>query len=191
MTKKKAGAAASVAAGAAAAKGSNNADIRSFLQKAAGGQVAGGQASGGGQGGGGLDQAATVGKRKATSPKEQTAKRMEYQEEDDDVDVFEEAQEVSEVMGGMTKELIDAGLSPQQAAIAMNIFMKGFQALVKKAAKEAAAAVVREVDKANVDAPRGRSTGGWRRTGVGDPSSYTMLTSGWATSATNTVWLST
>ena len=150
MTKKKekSGTAAGAAAGAAAAKSGNNADIRSFLQAAAGGQASGG----GRQAGGGQDQAATPGKRKPTSPMEQAAKRTEYQEEEEDDDVFEEAQEENDVMECMRKELVDAGMSPQQAAIAMGIFMKGFQALVKKAAKEAAAAVAREVDKANVDA---------------------------------------
>ena len=100
--------------------------------------------------GGGRDQAATPVKRKATSPKEQAAKR--YQEEEDDKDAFEEAQEESDVMGDMQKELMEGGLSPKQVAMAMGIFMKGFQALVKKAAKEAVAAAIREVDRASMDA---------------------------------------
>jgi len=52
----------------------------------------------------------------------------------------------------MQREMLEGGLSPQQAAMVMGIVMKGFQALVKKAAKEAVASAIREVDKANMDA---------------------------------------
>ena len=152
----------------------NNADIRSYLQAAAGGRAAvGGQAAVGGRAavGGQVavgDRAAAGGpaaapvKRKAMSPKnQQAAKRTGYQEEEEENKVLEEAQEEMDVMVDMRRELLGAGLSPQQAAMAMAVFEKGVMALLKEAAKEAVTAAVKEVDRAGADAAEAAASRKW------------------------------
>ena len=78
-------------------------------------------------------QAAASAKRKACTPPRDQQAAMRMEEEEDNV--FKEAQEKMDVIANMTKKLMDAGLTAQQADLAMGVFAKEMKDLLKVAAK--------------------------------------------------------